>query len=64
MKIYIEITAKSYQGGWKSYSKTFIKNFGLPKLSDEQVEFLKKEKDQKNIDNFLKEIYYEQAKFL
>jgi hypothetical protein len=64
MKKYIEITAKSYQGGWKSYSKTFIKNFGLPKLSDEQVEFLKKEKDQKNIDNFLKEIYYEQAKFL
>jgi len=64
MKIYIETVAKSYQGGWKSYSKTFIKNFGLPKLSDEQVEFLREEKDQKAISNFLKEVYYEQAKSL
>jgi len=64
MKIYIEITAKSYQGGWKSYSKTFIKNFGLPKLSNEQVEFLKRENNRKTINDFLKEIYYEQSKSL
>lgn len=60
MKKYIEATAKSYQGGWKSYSKTFIKNFGIPKLSHDQVAFLKNEKDQKTINIFLKELYYEQ----
>ncbi|GIX40495.1 MAG: hypothetical protein KatS3mg129_0228 [Leptospiraceae bacterium] len=64
MKIYISAVSKSYRGGWKSYSKTFIQNFGIPKLSDEQVEFLKKEKDPKAINNFLKEVYYEQAKSL
>ena len=64
MKIYIETTAKSYRGGWKSYSKTFIKNFGLPKLSDKQIKFLKKIKDQKIINNFLKNVYYKQAKSL
>jgi len=64
MKIYIEATGKSYRGGWKSYSKTFIENFGIPKLSDEQVEFLKKEEDQETINNFLKEVYYEQARSL
>lgn len=62
MKIYIETTAKSYRGGWKSYSKTFIESFGLPMLSDKHVEFLRKEKDQKAINNFLKEVYYEQAR--
>lgn len=64
MKIYIETTSKSYRDGWKSYSKTFIKNFGIPKLSEKQVEFLIKEKDQRVIDDFLKEVYYEQAKSL
>jgi hypothetical protein len=64
MKIYIELTSKSYQGGWKSYSKTFIQNFGIPKLSNEQIEFLKKENSQKIINEFLWEVYYEQGKTL
>ncbi len=64
MEKYINLTSKSYQGGWKSYSKTFIKNFSLPKLSQEQIEFLKKEKDQKIINEFLWKIYYEQSKTL
>ncbi len=64
MKMYIKITAKSYQGGWKSYSKTFIKNFGLPKLSNEQIEFLKRENDQETINNFLREVYCEQVRNL
>lgn len=64
MRIYIELTSKSYQGGWKSYSKTFIQNFGIPKLSNEQIEFLKKENSQKIINEFLWEVYYEQGKTL
>jgi len=64
MKIYIEATAKSYRDGWKSYSKTFIENFGIPKLSDEHVDFLRKEEYQEAINNFLKDVYYEQARSL
>ncbi len=62
MKIYIGLTAKSYQGGWKSYAKSFLKNFGLPKLTPEQVLFLKKTNDKKMIDEFLKKVYYEQGR--
>jgi len=61
-KLYIENTAKSYKGGWKSYSKTFLMNLGLPKLTKEQIKFLKKETDQTAIDKFLEDIYYEQSK--
>jgi len=64
MRVYIESTSKSYRGGWKSYSKTFIENFGIPKLSDKHVEFLRKEEDQEAINNFLKDVYYEQARSL
>lgn len=62
IKLYIENIAKSYQGGWKSYSKTFLVNLGLPKLTKEHIDFLKKETDQKSIDNFLKDLYYEQSR--
>ncbi len=62
MKIYIENVSKSYQGGWKSYSKLFLMNFGIPHLSQEQVNFLRKEESKDIIDSFLEEVYYEQCK--
>jgi type I restriction-modification system DNA methylase subunit len=64
MKMYINFTAKTYQGGWKSYSKTFIQNFGLPILSHEEIEFLKKENNPQIINEFLWKIYYEQRRAL
>ena len=64
MRLYIESTVKSYKGGWKSYLKTFIKNFGLPYLSNDEINLLKKEDNPKVIDKIIKEIYYEQSKSL
>ncbi len=61
MKIYIEMTAKSYQGGWKSYAKSFIKNFGLPKLSPQEIAFLNQTNDSQEIDEFLRKVYYERG---
>ena len=62
MEEYIEMISKSYQGGWKSYSKTFIKNFGIPKFSDEELEFIKNENDSDKINNFLEKIYFQNNK--
>lgn len=64
MAVYIETTAKSYQGGWKAYTKTFIENFGLPPLSDDQVKFLKEENNPQVINDFLWEVYREHGKSL
>lgn len=58
MQEYIEMISKSYQGGWKSYSKSFIENFGIPKFSKEELEFLKNETNEEKINEFLEDIYY------
>ncbi len=62
MEEYIELTSKSYQSGWKSYAKAYISNFGVPKLNEEQFEFLKNENDQKKINEFLEDIYFNSKK--
>lgn len=61
MQEYIELISKSYQGGWKSYSKSFIQNFGIPNLTSEELEYLKNENDTKEINKFLEEIYFENS---
>jgi len=58
MKIYINKTSKTYRGGWKSYAKTFIQDFGIPKLSQDEIKYLKEENDPKKINEFLKRVYY------
>ena len=62
MEEYIEMTSKSYQGGWKSYAKSYIMNFGVPRFTKEQMEFLEKESDQNKINEFLEEIYFNSKK--
>ena len=49
MEDYIGLISKSYQGGWKSYAKSFIQNFGVPKLTAEQYTYLKNEENEENI---------------
>ena len=61
MEFYIELISKSYQGGWKSYAKSFIQNFGIPKLTNEELEFLKNEHDKDKIDEFLEDLYFNRA---
>lgn len=58
MEDYIELISKSYQGGWKSYAKSFIQNFGVPKLTAEQYTYLKNEENEENINKFLEKIYF------
>lgn len=62
VQYYIEKTSKSYQGGWKSYSKTFLENIGLPKLNENQIKEIKSETNQNKVNEILKEIYYGQSK--
>ena len=54
---YIKKVSKPYSGGFYSYAKNYIKKFSLPKLTNEQKEYLLKEKKSKNINEFLCEIY-------
>lgn len=58
MEEYIEMISKSYQGGWKSYSKSFIENFGIPKFTKQELSFLENEDDQDKINEFLEDIYF------
>lgn len=62
MEFYIELISKSYQGGWKSYAKTFIQNFGIPKLSQKDLEYIKNETDKEKLDKFLEELYFNRKK--
>lgn len=54
---YIKKVSKPYSGGFYSYAKNYINKFSLPKLTNEQKEYLLKEKKSKNINEFLCEIY-------
>jgi adenine-specific DNA-methyltransferase len=58
MREYISLISKTYQGGWKSYAKSFIKNFGIPNLSNEQMKFLNIETNREKINKFLELIYF------
>ena len=62
MEEYIEMTSKSYQRGWKSYAKSYIMNFGVPRFTKDQLEFLEKENDQEKINEFLEDIYFNSKK--
>ncbi|WP_406537364.1 Eco57I restriction-modification methylase domain-containing protein, partial [Methanobrevibacter sp.] len=62
MEEYIEMTSKSYQSGWKSYAKNYIMNFSVPRFSTDELHYLKKEEDQKRINDFLEEIYFNRKK--
>lgn len=62
MEEYIEMTSKSYQGGWKSYAKSYIMNFSVPQFNPEELEFLKNENDQEKINLFLEDIYFSRKK--
>lgn len=62
MEEYIDLISKSYQGGWKSYAKSFIQNFGIPHLTTDEITFLKEESNQEKINKFLEKKYFENNK--
>jgi hypothetical protein len=46
-------TSKPYSGGFYSYAKNYVKDFGLYDLSDEEKDYLFREEDKNKIDDFL-----------
>lgn len=62
MEDYIYLKSKSYQGGWKSYAKSFIKDFSIPELNNEEMIFLENEENPDKINNFLEKKYYKNNK--
>ncbi|OYT28394.1 hypothetical protein B6U98_04855 [Thermoplasmatales archaeon ex4572_165] len=59
MEKYIELTSKTYQGGWKSYAKSIIGKFSIPEFSNEEENFLFNAESQEEINNFLERKYNE-----
>ena len=54
---YITKTSKPYSGGFFSLEKRYIKHFGIPDLTDEQIESLLKFKNQNEINQWLNQFY-------
>ncbi len=53
MEYYIARTSVSIEGGYPCYQKNFIELFGVPNISHEEIEYLKKVNDKGEIDKFL-----------
>lgn len=53
MDYYVTKTSVSIAGGYPCYQKNFIEKFTIPKLSKEEIDFLRNENDKFNIDEFL-----------
>lgn len=54
---YITKTSKPYSGGFFSLEKRYIKYFGIPDLTEEQIESLLTFKNQDEINHWLKQFY-------
>ncbi|QNS41963.1 N-6 DNA methylase [Chryseobacterium manosquense] len=54
---YIKTTSKPYSSDYYSLNGTYIKNFGIPDFSQDEVDFLINEQNQINIDEFLEDYY-------
>lgn len=54
---YIKSTSKPYSSEYYSLNGTYIKNFGIPDFSENDISFLINENDQTEIDSFLEDYY-------
>jgi len=59
---YIESTSKPYSSNYYSLNGTYIKNFGIPEFSKQDIDFLLNENDKVIIDSFLEDYYGIQLK--
>jgi hypothetical protein len=50
-------TSKPYSGGYHSYAKNYVKNFGVCALTKTEEKFLLATTDRKKIDDFLVKKY-------
>lgn len=54
---YIENTSKPYSGGFLSYAKNYVKNFGICELNEQERYFLSNGATKEEVDEFLIEKY-------
>lgn len=54
---YIKTTSKPYSSEYYSLNGTYIKNFGIPNFTEEEIHFLINQTDQNTIDSFLEDYY-------
>ncbi|MGB6093748.1 MAG: N-6 DNA methylase [Moheibacter sp.] len=54
---YIKMTSKPYSSEYYSLNGTYIKNFGIPDFTQNDIDFLINEPDQELIDDFLEDYY-------
>jgi len=54
---YIKTTSKPYSSAYYSLNGTYIKNFGIPNFSEDDIDFLINEPNQNIIDAFLEDYY-------
>lgn len=54
---YIKTTSNPYSSAYYSLNGTYIKNFGIPDFTEEDIDFIINEPYQHNIDNFLEDYY-------
>jgi hypothetical protein len=54
---YIKHTSKPYSGGYFSYAKNYVKNFGICELDDNEKEYLITNDNKNQIDSFLESKY-------
>ncbi|MDV3719763.1 N-6 DNA methylase [Elizabethkingia anophelis] len=54
---YIKTTSKPYSSAYYSLNGMYIKNFGIPNFTDEDISFIINEKQQNIIDEFLEDYY-------
>ncbi len=54
---YIKTTSKPYSSEYYSLNGTYIKNFGVPNFTEEEINFIVNEDDKEIIDTFLENYY-------
>lgn len=54
---YIKTTSKPYSSNYYSLNGTYIKNFGIPNFTDEDIHFLINETDKNKTDDFIESFY-------
>lgn len=57
MDFYIRNTSYSLEGGFLCYQKKYFKNFSVPNLTEEQVEYIRNENDKERLNRYIVDIY-------
>ncbi|MDE7264601.1 MAG: SAM-dependent methyltransferase [Anaeroplasmataceae bacterium] len=58
MDFYIKNTSYSIEGGFHCYQKKYLKGFSYPTLTNEQIQYLKNETDEKKMNKFIYDLYF------